>query len=524
VAALDFISDLDTNLLRLSPRDSFTLRDAVQGVHVFGGIGSGKTSGSGAALAGAYLRAGFGGLVLCAKPDEIDQWTRYAAAHGRTNSLMLLGERGGGFNFISYELARQGGQGLGSVVECLMRIVEASRLARAERGSDNSFWEDTTRQLLRNTIPILYAATGDVRIPDITRFVTTAPTSQEQLRNPDWQGRSYMFQALATARRAPMRAIPADEFERCANYWHDEFAHLDPKTRSNIAISLSTTLDRFNRGRLQTAFCGGTNVVAELTFHGAIILMDMSALTWNEDGIIGQQLFKFMWQRAVLARNALPPAQRARPVFLWADESQYFVNAFDADFQSSCRSSLACTVYLTQSLPTYYARMGGHDAKARADMLLANFVTKIFHNNADPETNRWAADTIGRSIQRRGNYSEGSSRGHSMGMSDGESVTWSANSHHNVSSGKGGMQSNFSGGRSWGGGENWGRNQGVNSGTSTTGGYSETMDYEIEPAIFARDLRTGGAANGGEVTGLWFQAGKRFRDSGRNYLHVTFAQ
>lgn len=33
----------------------------------FGSIGSGKTSGSGQALALAYLRAGFGGLVLCAK-------------------------------------------------------------------------------------------------------------------------------------------------------------------------------------------------------------------------------------------------------------------------------------------------------------------------------------------------------------------------------------------------------------------------------------------------------------------------
>src|ERR1019366_5209564 len=71
---LPFVTNLDTPLLSLSPKDRFTLRDACNGVHIFGGIGSGKTSGSGKALAAAYLRGGMGGLVLCAKPEEVDLW------------------------------------------------------------------------------------------------------------------------------------------------------------------------------------------------------------------------------------------------------------------------------------------------------------------------------------------------------------------------------------------------------------------------------------------------------------------
>ncbi|MDN5201071.1 hypothetical protein QQ008_06855 [Fulvivirgaceae bacterium BMA10] len=41
--------DLDCDILHFSPnkQDSWKLRDAVCGVQVFGGIGSGKTSGSG---------------------------------------------------------------------------------------------------------------------------------------------------------------------------------------------------------------------------------------------------------------------------------------------------------------------------------------------------------------------------------------------------------------------------------------------------------------------------------------------
>ena len=467
-----------------------------------------------------------GGLVLAAKPEEVDLWLDYARANGRSNSVILFGERGGCFNFLTYELARQGMRGIGSVIECLMRVLEAARLASPSPGrSGDQFWDDATRQLLRNTIPVLYAATGTVSIPDIIRFVSSAPVSLEQLHSQEWQDRSFMFQALARARRQPVVRMGDADFEKTANYWRDEFAQLDGKTRGNIAISLSTTLDRFNRGRLHEAFCTGTTIVPELTFHGAIIIMDMSALTWNEDGIIGQQLFKYMWQRAVLARNALDPRHRDRPVFCWADESQYFVNSFDAEFQSTCRSAKACTVYLTQSLPTYYARIGGDNPQHRADMLLANFVTKIFHNNADPVTNRWASDTIGRSLQNRRNYSQGESYGSSSGLNDGGSTSWGSNSSFGGSAdNKGNSSSTWGSGSNTGGGDSWGRNRGRTSGESSSAGYSETMDAEIEPAVFARDLRTGGPANRGRVTGLWFQAGKTFTDSHRNYLHVRFQQ
>jgi hypothetical protein len=522
---VSFVRDLDTPLLQLSAVDRFTLRDAVQGVHVFGGIGSGKTSGSGKALASAYLRAGFGGLVLAAKPEEVEHWCEMAHRHGRTNSLLLFGEHGGGFNFLTYELARQGADGIGSVVECLMRVLEASRLSHPSGGESQRFWDDAMRQLLSNTIPTLYAATGTVEIPDIIRFIASAPTSAEQAHREDWQRTSFMFAAMAASERQPVQRLPQALLGRMGSYWHDEYAQLDPKTRSNIAISLSTALDRFNRGRLQRAFCAETTLVPELTFHGAIIVMDMSALTWNEDGIIGQQLFKYMWQRAVLSRNGLEPKHRERPVFLWADESQYFVNSFDPDFQSTCRGSKACTVYLTQSLPTYYAKIGGEQAKHKADMLLANFVTKIFHNNADPETNRWAADTIGRSLQRRGSYSEGSSTGRNYGMSEGENTSWGSNTGASTSrDAQGNYSTSSSVGRNAGGGESTGRNRGVNRGQSISGGYSETMDYEVEPAFFARALKTGGPSNGGNVTSIWFQAGKVFNDSRRNYLLTRFEQ
>lgn len=524
---MDYITDLDTPLLQLAPQSAFSLRDAVMGVQIFGGIGSGKTSGSGKALAAAYLRGGMGGLVLCAKPEEADLWLAYAHEHGRANSVVLFGDRGDAcFNFINYEMARQGPDGIGSVIECIMRVLDAARLAKPNSGAQGeAFWEDTTRQLLRNILPILRASLGTIRIPDIIRMLSSAPSSAEQLKSDDWRNSSFMFRALGAAKDSPRVPMADDDYTKIDRYWREEYGELDSRLRSNISMTLSTGLDRFNRGRLQRAFCGGTNLVPEMCFHGAIIILDMSALTWNEDGIIAQQLFKFMWQRAVLARNALEPRHRDRPVFLWADESQYFVNAFDADFQSTCRSSRACTVYLTQSLPTYYAKMGGERAQHAANMLLSNFQTKIFHNNSCPETNQFAAQTIGRSLQMRGSYGENESYGTSQGMNSGSNTSWGTGHSSNLSSDGSGRYSSSSGGSTnSGGGESWGRNRGSSSTYGSSTSRNEVMDFEVEPGDFARYLATGGPANRGLVNAFWYQAGKYFPDTSRNYLYATFRQ
>lgn len=72
--------DLDKPILSIPyPGGSaeWTMRDAVEGVQIFGGIGSGKTSGSGKMLALKYLAHEFGRLVLTAKPDEKDLWIQY---------------------------------------------------------------------------------------------------------------------------------------------------------------------------------------------------------------------------------------------------------------------------------------------------------------------------------------------------------------------------------------------------------------------------------------------------------------
>lgn len=72
-------SDLSKPLLQVTPRDALTYGDACEGIAIIGGTGSGKTSTSGRVIAHHYLMAGFGGVVMTAKPDERLLWEKFAS-------------------------------------------------------------------------------------------------------------------------------------------------------------------------------------------------------------------------------------------------------------------------------------------------------------------------------------------------------------------------------------------------------------------------------------------------------------
>lgn len=518
--------DLQTPLLRISPSDYFRLEDAVRSVAVFGATGSGKTSGAGNALATAYLRAGMAACICISKPEDVELWRAYARAAGRESDLVFLGENApNGFNFIDYELKAQGMAGLGSVTECLMQVLDAERVFMPNAGgSSSAFWDRTQRQLVNNSLPYLYSAWGTVRMDELSRFIETCPKKPADVESAAWQAKSFMFQTWLKAAQEPAHRIEDTLREKMTNYWVDQIAPMDEKTRSNVTVNFTSAIDRFMHGRLNEVFCRGTTITPEDAFRdGKIIVLSMPVLSWREDGIIGQHVFKYMFQRAVLRRMTLPEEYRHRPVFIWADEAQFMVGHKDAEYQSACRSMNACTVYLTQSMPSYKAALG-RDSEALVQQLLGNFATKIFHSNGDFTTNEWAANSIGKELQVRRNFSEGSTE------TDGRGTSVNFNQ---TSSRTGGFRSIFAGNsrqsentssdtQGYSDGEGVSRNRSVAS--SRTRGGSEQMDYTVQPAVFANELRTGGLSNDRKVDCVWFQTGRRFNASGAGYLRVTFEQ
>lgn len=495
--ATDFIRDADSVLLKLNSKDVFTLRSAYEGVFVLGGIGSGKTSGIGKSIAGAMLRSGAGGLVLVAKPEEVTLWQSYAEQHGRKDDLVLFDEKAG-CNFIAYEFSRKGVEGANSVTDCIMRVLDAAEKAAGQGAGkeEEAFWKNTSRQMLLYSISALYGATGNVTVADIVRFVTTAPTrrptTEEEFQHLQ---KSFAFRILKQFDENPLRDVPADVKKAVNNYWTLQYTTLAEKTRSSILIHVTSSLNRFATGMLRKCFCESTSIVPELSFSGKIIVMALPVLTMNEEAIVAQQLFQFLWMRAVESRNGLGKEFSERPVFLYADECQYFVTQYWDNFLSTCRGSRCAVIAMSQSLPTLYAQLG-KDKSDFVDGLTGKFLTKVFFLNSCPRSNNYASELIGKGLKLRKTQTQGIT-----------SV---------LATTRGATQNSTN--------QNWNTNEGTSSGTSE-------QEYECDLMLsnyFATNLKTGAPKNNYEVSGVWFRAGAQFHEAipntSSNVILATFTQ
>lgn len=470
--------NLDAPLVYLSQADPWTIRDACAGTAIFGATGSGKTSGSGQAIAKAFLRAGFGGLVLCAKPDERELWQRYAEQTGRAEDLAIFSPQNPWrFNFLDYELRRPGaGAGLTeNLVNLFIAVLETSERKGGSTGNQD-YWNRALKQLLRNAIDVIVMARDTLTLPDIYEVIVSAPQSEDDLADSGWWEKSACGIYLAHAGKRAAALGRMNDYEMAAKFWTHEFPRHDERTRSNIVSTFTSMADCFLRGTLRELFCTTTNLIPELTHEGAILIVDLPVKEFNELGQFAQVLWKYLWQRATERRR-----DPDRPVFLWADEVQYFATSHDMLFQTTARSARAATVYLTQNIHNLYAVLGGEGrARSETESLLGNLQTKIFHANADHGTNQWAAEIIGRDWQTRTSFNVG----------DGDS-------------GKFGDVL---------------RQHSQNHSAST----SQHLEYVVQPRAFTT-LRTGGPPNGCMVDGIVFQAGRMW-STGRTHLQTAFHQ
>ncbi len=495
--------DLDTPLIEMASNAghfTWTVRHALQGVQVCGGIGSGKSSGSGRMLALKYLAAGFGGLVLTVKEDEAEAWKAYCRLTGREGDLLVL-EPGGThrFNFLDYEAAHASGEEVvtDNLVEVITTVVRAGEAQDAGK-SDDPFWRESLEQLTFNVIDLCRLAYGRISVQAMYDIVMTIPKKDEALPVEAQKGKIKAFQQAFEAARANVtslidpwfESLPADEQDRLKDealfeaalldavpqarllkmldqFFFDNFIGLSEKTRSIIDFTFSGFLFRLLREPVYSLFCRhASTLTPDDCLKGKIILVNLPVKKFQKLGRDCQVLFKYVWQRAMEKRSV---AQNGRPVFLYVDEAQFLLHEHDALYQATARSSRIATVYITQNLPNYFSAMGGQRAEHRVKSFLGTLGTKIFHANADVDTNEYASKLIGDA------YFEDQS----------ESVT---------------VAQNF----------------------SQTRGTSLKLERLVRPEQFG-SLRTGGPLNDFKVDGYLHLQGDRL-PSGRNHLKMTFNQ
>ncbi|RDB07843.1 type IV secretory system conjugative DNA transfer family protein [Runella aurantiaca] len=420
--------DLDQPLIELvssQERGVWSIRHALEGVQIFGGIGSGKTSGSGRMLALKYLTNGFGGLVLTVKPDEKELWQHYCRLAGRENDLLIL-EPGGShrFNFLQFEAKQSSSSLTENLVDVLKTVIRAGE-EKSGGKSDDAFWETALDMLIFHVIDLCQLAYGHVSVQQMYDIVQTIPKSEEGLQTDgSAAGKPKAFQQAFEAARLQVNRQIDDWFAKLPSqrqaalqdetvfetqllhtlpdarllkfldqFFFDTFMNLSEKTRSIIDFTFSGFLFRLLRDPVYSLFCRyDSTLTPEDSLRGKIILIHLPVKIYHKVGRDCQILFKYLWQRTMEKRHITPSS---RPVFLWADEAQNFLHEHDADYQATARSSRIATVYISQNLPNYYACMGGQKAEYRVKSFLGTLGTKIFHANADMETNKYASELIG---------------------------------------------------------------------------------------------------------------------------------
>lgn len=394
----------------------WTLGQAVEGLQIFGGIGSGKTSGSGRTIAIEYLRCQFGGLVLTVKPDERKLWEDYCKETNRLNDLIIVSpDSNHRFNFINYEMNRQGrGKGLtDNVVHVLQTVINVDKQNEDSSGNNDAFWQNALSMLMYAVIDLSQLAYGKVTLDTLIEIAQTIPKNHESLKKPSLYKTAFGLAILAIRQKRDEGNLSDKDFrlyKNTENYIVNNYIGLAERTRSTIDQYFLGTLSRLHRDPVYSLFCSDDNDTfsPEDSLNGKIILLDIPIKEFDKVGRNIQILFKYIWQRSMERRKK---DNLFRPVFLWADEAQNFIHEHDITYQATARSQRICTVYLTQNLPNYYNQIGGKQAENLIASFLGTMGTKIFHANVDKKTNDYAADLIGkdfRSLKQGGHSSDGS--------------------------------------------------------------------------------------------------------------------
>ncbi len=232
-----------------------------------------------------------------------------------------------------------------------------------------------------------------VSIEFILEIIRDAPRSMEEAENETWKQNSVTFQLIERAKQNcnPRMAIELSEVE---HYFLRTWPQLAAKTRSIVETSLNAVLDVFAKGMLHRLFCTETTITPDdIIEAGKIVIVNLPIKKYFGIGLVGQTIWKIGFQQR--AEQRMPDENR--PCLLYVDEAQNFLSLRDALHCATARGSRVCNLWLTQNISNVLVSLGGGDvAKASADSLLGLCMTKCFMSNADPLTNEWAQNLIGR--------------------------------------------------------------------------------------------------------------------------------
>jgi Type IV secretory system Conjugative DNA transfer len=469
---------LDRPLLHWTKHDPYSMRQFLDGgCCILGRPGSGKTSASGKALAAALVGyRGSGGLVLASSPTDLAMWAKLFARAGRSRDLIPFGPaHSHRFNLVDF--LRRLGADSREIAKAIITIGESidNDDSRSGGGESDKFWPIQVKATIETATEIVVLADGYMSIPNLHKFIITAAQNPAQIKDDTWK-EGYHAQCFAKAFARAKTEIEEANYQLAFDRWVIQWPVMSDKTRSSIEAAVTGILHTFNSGQLRALLSEPSTITPAVMERGKWIFVDMSVGQHGSSGAFVLNALKYGTQRYVLQRD---PDRWKNPIVIWADEAGKIVNSADSFYLTESRKFGGATVFLAQSMQSFHAAMPGERGKSQAEVLLGSFSTKIAHAIGDPGTADWLSKLLGKEIRTLANYSD--------------------------KGGDGSLSNSLFG-------------QG-----SIGFGFSEHMEWAVEPKYFMHGLRTGGKANGSIADAFVIRSGESF-SNGANWLLVPFSQ
>jgi hypothetical protein len=398
---------LDLPIVSLSEKDQLTFRMLIEGgTLITGGLGSGKSSTSGKALALGFLRAGMGGLVLTVKSDETQHFLEYAAKAGRNKDVIVFNaESDLTFDPLAYVCANsgRGGAFLETIIELFMTLLSIGK-AKVTESSEGRYFELAVEELMRAVLTMLFLGGESVSIMSIHTIIISLPTRPDQIEELDWQNNpAGKLVNKIKARKESLTESQWQDLENALHFALELWPNEDHRTRSNVLSTWSGMASKFTYDPLRRLFCSGKySFTPEQTTHEhKIVILDMPVLEYGREASrLSQILVKIIFQRAWLRHQYKPGC--CNGAFLFQDEFSLLMHRHENHFHQVCRGSAIAPVCLTTNMMSIAAEeFGESNPGSRTFGFLNNLTIKIFHAQTDGD---YGARVLGKEYRYIDNY------------------------------------------------------------------------------------------------------------------------
>jgi type IV secretory pathway TraG/TraD family ATPase VirD4 len=389
-------------VLRFPGGVRFTRRDSSESILVLASTGKGKTTLS-RTIGRAYLRNGYGGLILAVKSSQIEDAKEMCRLEGRERDLIVIGP-GTGHRFDPLE----GVESSSEAAALLSEIAGVVTGGGKGHGENESFWSAQLGIILRNLFVLCRIFYGRHDLLRVAALFDGRARTLAELSDPSWIERSPMAAALTAA-----RTVSADSDAHLAvSYFTQEFPTLGDRLQGSLAATVAGVFDYLRRIPLREMFCEEPTFSIEDVFRfGSVCVVGLAALD-SVDGRISNAIMQYCFCRAAVRKK------RERFTFLLSDECQETVTQELVRQLAVLRESRVSSVMMTQNLAILDDRIGETQREAFCGLLNL----KIFGPQGHAATRQWEAEQIGKKkakveTQTTSRNSDGARRSKSSGTS-----------------------------------------------------------------------------------------------------------